>query len=299
MDIVNVRRRKFVCMLAGSTALGIGGLNPLASLAKPIAHRWPLWSIRRGGRSIYLTAETPPQAADWHDARIERLLPDCSSIWTETNNVYRKPQAALIQRYGMDAKRPLDTWLDARDKVRLARAAADCKVNANELAPYEPWIVGSLLQESFYRVSGWSGKSAREVLTAHAAHAGLSLYCEFKAKDDVFAWFGAMTPLQNTQFLRYALDEILAGPEADARIFTAWRAGRRGPAEAEVRRYERAYPALAERLTLARNRAWLPRLESMLDTPGTPLVVVGLYHMVGASGLLALARQKGWTIEAI
>ncbi|NII10020.1 TraB/GumN family protein [Oleiagrimonas sp. C23AA] len=299
MDIVNIRRRKFVRMLAGTTSLGIGGLQPFALLAKPIVHHWPLWSIRRGGRSIYLTAETPPQATDWHDARIERLLPRCSSIWTETNNVYRQSQATLIQRYGIDVKRPLKAWLDVRDNARLARAAADCKVKLEELAPYEPWIVGSLLQESFYRVSGWKGKSAREVLTKRAVRAGMPWHCEFKDKDDVFAWFGAMTPLQNTQFLRYVLDEVLAGPAADARIFKAWGAGQRAPAEAEVAKYELAYPELARRLTFARNRAWLPRLEMMLDTPGTPLIVVGLYHMVGASGLLALARQRGWSVEVI
>ena len=297
METFDVRRRRFVGILAGAVAAGAIGVQPLAAQATAPAHRWPLWSIRRSGRTLYLTAETPPRPADWRDARIEPLLARCSSIWTETNNVYAEPQGTLIERYGMDAARPLDTWLDTHDKARLARAASYCKVNLDELAPYKPWIVGASLQESFYRAAGWTGKSAREVLTASAVQTGKPWHCEFEKKDDVMAWFGAMTPLQDTQFLRYILDEVLAGPAADDRIFRAWAAGDRGPAEDEVARCRRAYPELAERLTLARNRAWLPRFEKMLEAPGSPLVVVGLYHMVGPSGILALARQHGWTVE--
>jgi uncharacterized protein YbaP (TraB family) len=296
MDIVDTRRRKFVGMMAGAVAAGVSGA--FAAQAKPIERHWPLWSLRRGGRTIYLTAETPPQPKDWHDARIERLALRCSSIWTETNNVYRESKGVLIQRYGIDTSRPLDTWLDAHDRARLAKAASYCKVKLDELAPYKPWIVGASLQESFYRVTGWTGKSAREVLTERAVHADKSWRCEFEHKDEVMAWFGAMTPRQDTQFLRYVLDEVLAGPAADARIFTAWGAGQCGPAEEEVRRYRLAYPELARRLTFSRSHAWLSRFEKMLD-PGTPLVVVGLYHMVGPSGILALARQRDWSVEVV
>ncbi|MDO1528190.1 TraB/GumN family protein [Fulvimonas sp. R45] len=299
MDIIDIRRRKFAGMLAAALVAGTGGLLPFKSLAKPAARGWPLWSIRRGGRNLYLTAETPPQPADWRDSRIEQLLAHCSSFWTETNNVYRQPQGALIQRYGMDPKRPLDAWLDARDKARLARAASYCKTHLDDLAPYRPWIVGSLLQDQYYRVAGWKGKSAREVLAGQATRAGIPWHCEFETKDEVLAWFGALTPLQDVQFLRYVLDEVLAGPAADARIFEAWTMGRRGLAAAEVERYSRAYPELAQRLTFARNQAWLPRFEKMLDAPGTPLVVVGLYHMVGPSGLLASASRQGWTVDAL
>lgn len=296
MDIVNADRRRFVCVLAGAIAAGVAGVPSFAEQTQPIGRRWPLWSIRRDARTIYLTAETPPKRDDWRDTRIEHLLIRCSSLWTETNNVYKEPQGTLIQRYGIDPMRPLDTWLDAQDKARLVKAASDCKVKLDELAPYKPWIVGASLQDSFYRVAGWTGKSAREVLAASAVQAGKPWHCEFEDKDDVMAWFGGMTPLQDTQFLRYVLDEVLAGPSADTRIFKAWGAGQRGPAEEEMKRYGLAYPELARRLTFARNQAWLSRFETMLDSPGTPLVVVGLYHMVGPFGILALARQKGWTV---
>jgi uncharacterized protein YbaP (TraB family) len=286
-------------MLAATFTFAASATIPINVLADAGPRKWPLWAIRQGEKTIYLTGETPPQSTDWHDDRIERLLLRCSSMWTETNDIFKQDQGELVNRYGIDPKRPLDSWLDASDKARLVKAAAYCEVDLLDLAPYKPWLVGSLLQEKFYQVAGWKGKSARQILADRAMHMDIPTRSEFAVKDDVLAWFGALTPLQSVQFLRYALDEILAGPAADTSIFKDWAAGRLRAATAEVEGYSRIYPELAQRLTLNRNDEWLPRFEAMFSSPGTPLVVVGLYHVVGPSGILALARRRGYVVEPL
>lgn len=286
--------------LVGALAFAASATLPIKASAHAGLRGWPLWAIRRGGKTIYLTAETPPQPANWHDVRIERLLTHCSAIWTETNNVYKRSQSELIHRHGMDPRHPLDSWLDAHDKVRLAKAAAYCGLKMSDLEPYRPWLVGSIIEDRFYRVVGWKGKSARDVLADQAAHTGIPRHSEFKTKDDVFAWFGAFTPLQDIQYLRYMLDEVLAPPASYAGIFRDWAAGRLEPATAEVNRYSHAYPELAHKLTFERNSGWLSRFDEMLASPGdAPLVVVGLYHMVGPAGILALAKRKGLAVESL
>jgi uncharacterized protein YbaP (TraB family) len=299
MDNIDTGRRKTMGMLAGALAFAAGAALPVKALTRTGSRSWPLWTIRRGSKTIYLTAETPPQPTDWHDPSIEQLLMHRSALWTETNSVYRQSQNELIRRYGVDARRPLDAWLDAHDKARLAKAAAYCGLKPGDLAPYRPWLAGSILQEQFYQIAGWKGKSARDVLVDRATRAGTPWHSEFKAKDDVFAWFGAFTPLQDIQYLRYMLDEVLAGPAHDAGIFVDWAAGRVGAAAAEVQRYSHAYPELAHKLTFERNQGWLARFEDMLASGSTPLVVVGLYHMVGPTGILALAKHKGLAVESL
>lgn len=299
MDSIDAGRRKTMGMLAGALAFAASATLPIKALAHAEPRGWPLWAIRRGDKTIYLTAETPPQSADWRDVRIEQLLTHCSDIWTETNNVYKQNQNELVRRYGVDSKHPLDSWLNANDKARLAKAAAYCGLKPDDLAQYRPWLAGSILEDQFYQATGWKGKSARDVLVDRAAHAGIPWHSEFKAKDDVFAWFGAFTPLQDIQYLRYMLDEVLAGPAHDAGIFEDWAASRPGAAAAEVRRYSHDYPELARKLTFERNQGWLTRFEEMFASGGTPLVVVGLYHMVGPTGILALAKRKGLMIESL
>ncbi|MEO7066613.1 MAG: TraB/GumN family protein [Rhodanobacter sp.] len=299
MDSIDIGRRKALGMLAATVAFAASAAIPNKVLADTKSRNWPLWSIRQGGKTIYLTGETPPRPTSWHDDRIEGLLTQCSSFWTETNNVYKQPQGELINRYGIDPKRPLDSWLNAHDKARLAEAAQYCGVQLDDLAPYKPWLAAGFLQPKFYETAGWKGKSAPEVLSDRATHAGIPWHSEFKTKDDVLAWFGAFTPLQNVQFLRYVIDEILAGPAADARTFEDWAAGRREAATAEVNQMSRLYPELAQRIASTRNQEWLPRFEKMFASEGPSLVVVGLYHMVGPFGILALVKGKGLVVESI
>ncbi|HEY0963791.1 MAG TPA: TraB/GumN family protein [Pseudomonadales bacterium] len=46
-----------------------------------------------------------------------------------------------------------------------------------------------------------------------------------------------------------------------------------------------------------RNRAWIPRIEEMLRTPQTEMVVVGMAHMAGPEGVVTLLRERGYDVR--
>jgi uncharacterized protein YbaP (TraB family) len=46
-----------------------------------------------------------------------------------------------------------------------------------------------------------------------------------------------------------------------------------------------------------RNHAWIPRIEAMLRTPQTEMVVVGMAHMAGPEGLVTLLRERGYEVR--
>lgn len=46
-----------------------------------------------------------------------------------------------------------------------------------------------------------------------------------------------------------------------------------------------------------RNNAWVPRIEALLRTPETEMVVVGASHMAGPDGLVRQLRQRGYRVE--
>ena len=80
------------------------------------------------------------------------------------------------------------------------------------------------------------------------------------------------------------------------------KAWRRGDAEAVnhmLREEFRDFPSLGRRLIDARNRNWLPKIEGYLRSGKTYFVVVGAGHMGGPSGLLAMLRARGYTIEQL
>ena len=58
-------------------------------------------------------------------------------------------------------------------------------------------------------------------------------------------------------------------------------------------------PQMYERLLLERNRTWLPKIEALFARPRPSFVVVGAAHLVGADGLLAMLRARGYTIQQL
>jgi hypothetical protein len=59
------------------------------------------------------------------------------------------------------------------------------------------------------------------------------------------------------------------------------------------------YRAVYDAILLERNLAWIPKIEAMLATPETETILVGVLHMVGEDGLLALLRQQGYTVTQL
>ncbi len=72
------------------------------------------------------------------------------------------------------------------------------------------------------------------------------------------------------------------------------RPARRQPWSASCCRISGKDPLMYQRLLVARNRTWMPKLEALMNRPGHAFVVVGAAHLVGSDGLIALLQAKGY-----
>jgi uncharacterized protein len=244
--------RREVLMSLGALAIGIArGAGAAQTAPRPT---WTIWSIESAGGQGHLVGETYPRPTDWQDERIEALVPGCSVLWTETNQIIRGDLKELVTRNGIDNATPLMVRLGADDRVRLEKAAALCKVPMASLTNFRPWLAGATLEDAFYQTMGLSSLAPDKVLSAKAQAAGVPLFSEFAVKGDVVTWFGSMSPKQDLQFLRYILDEVLASPSAQAATYTDWGRGDFRRARGVVARIKQLYPELYEILVLDRNR---------------------------------------------
>jgi uncharacterized protein len=157
-------------------------------------------------------------------------------------------------------------------------------------------VAGGLLEDAYYDVMKMSA-AAQKVLVAKATAAHINVSSEFAVKDDVFAWFGSLTPEQDVQFLRYSLDMILAGAAENERIFSAWSKGDAGPAADRVAGMKQRYPDLYPKIVVERNRGWIPRFNAMLASKSPALVITGCYHLAGPDNLLSQLRAAGLSVR--
>jgi len=82
-------------------------------------------------------------------------------------------------------------------------------------------------------------------------------------------------------------------------VLDAWRRGDADSLWQIARQQFRDYPEFEEREVNARNRNWIPKIESYMRSGQTYFVVVGAGHMGGPQGLLALLRSRGCEIEQL
>jgi uncharacterized protein YbaP (TraB family) len=55
-------------------------------------------------------------------------------------------------------------------------------------------------------------------------------------------------------------------------------------------------PQLRAQLLVARNRKWLPQIETMLKSGKVHFVTVGAAHLVGRDGVVEMLRAKGYKV---
>jgi uncharacterized protein YbaP (TraB family) len=279
---------------------GLGASFGAASTATAAsAAGWPVWVVSSGRGLVYLTGETPPRDADWSDARTEGLLARCGALWTETNDVARASPASLMQRYGLDPGAGLMARLSAAEKERFAAAASLTHTPMEQLAHLRPWLAGYLLQQAYYQAFDLKGATANQVLARSAAKAGLASHSEFPTQDEAIAWFGALTPAQDLQFLLYTLDDLLRPRQEVDGENAAWARGDLEGTTADLTRMRHRHPEIYEAILVRRNRGWASRFKAMMTEPKPSLVVVGDFHLAGPDSIQAQLKAAGLRVRRL
>lgn len=94
------------------------------------------------------------------------------------------------------------------------------------------------------------------------------------------------------------MDRETARAEAQA-LLKAWLTGDEAAILEAATTGAMADREVREALLVGRNRAWLPRLETLLHQRERPLVAVGAAHLVGPDGLAALLERRGYTVRRL
>lgn len=77
----------------------------------------------------------------------------------------------------------------------------------------------------------------------------------------------------------------------------AWQTGDQKAMTAHVKALAKSDPEIYRWLLSDRHKAWLPRIEGMLDGQGTSFVTLGAAHMVGPDGIVAELRRRGYEVS--
>lgn len=220
---------------------------------------------------------------------------------------------ALGMAMGQAALRRDGTMLDSElpasvaEKLRAWNETNAASLQKIGLAPqvfqmFEPWFVGLTISIVEMNKLGLDPAIGLDMHLSDRARRASKPTLGLEQGSEQIAVFDGMGKDEQLQFLEESLNEADDATVEIEKLHDAWR---RGDATAlwngMAAEMRTEYPALYRRINVARNDAWVPKLQRMLDgeTGDDTLVVVGALHLLGDDGVVEKLRAQGYTVERI
>lgn len=194
------------------------------------------------------------------------------------------------------AKR-LDAWVGAN-----ADALQKAGIPAQMLQLFEPWFVGLTVSIVEMSKQGLDPKLGLDLHFSADAQAAKKPTSGLETGDEQIAFLDGMGEAEQVQFLDETLQEAAEGSKEVRRLHAAWRSGDADTLwNGMALEMRRDYPALYTRINVARNDAWVSKLDQRLrdSHDDNTLVVVGSLHLLGSDGVVDKLRAKGYRVERI
>lgn len=191
----------------------------------------------------------------------------------------------------------LDTWTAANGKELQTMG-----LPAQALQMFEPWFVGLMISITEMNKQGLDPKLGLDMHLIGRANKASKPTSGLEKGSEQIAVFDGMSKTEQLQFLDESLSEAVDAKAEIEKLHSAWRRGDQNALwngmAADMRR---EYPQLYRRVNVARNDAWVPKLQRMLDaeTEDDTMIVVGALHLLGDDGVVEKLRAKGYKVDRV
>jgi uncharacterized protein YbaP (TraB family) len=278
-------------ILVGLGAAGAAGAAPA------------LWVVRDADSEIYLfgTVHALDPSVRWRTPAYDQAYARADTIWFETDidRADARTMGAIVARYGVDRDRPLSEKLPATELEALRR-----QVDLASIDHLRPWAAALMLTMRPVQARGASVESGADLTMTRVARKQAKTIRTFETLEDQARIFSDLPEPVEVQYLADVIRDRIpqrrlsfSRPPSLAEAWAAGDLGRLGPELVGVMRAEN--PVFYEALLRRRNLAWADTLSRRMHGSSVELVNVGALHMVGAEGLPALMRDRGFTVERV
>jgi len=164
---------------------------------------------------------------------------------------------------------------------------------------FEPWFVALTLSSLGIVRFGYQPEMGLEQYLVSRARSDRKEVLGLEDLEDQVAIFDGLSASEQAAMLAQTLEELQRTPSTMAELIEAWKTGRLGELSERLLGEFEEFPRLYDDLVTNRNKAWASRLASLVEHPGSILVVVGALHLVGPDNVIDLLRARGFEIEQL
>ncbi len=275
-----------------------------SSRAAPVEHMQQVtpafWVVEHEGKLLYLLGS------------VHLLPPELKWSRTEIDNARRRSQVFVFEAPLQDAAASMSRFVEVNGKLprgktlkdvlaplkfaELQQAAWAVQYPPKLLYPLRPWLAAVYLELYAYLQSGFSPfYGVDQVLDRQAREQGATLEY-FESVEEQLTYFLKLSGPAEIAYLNSTVRGLLDEPELPVELINAWAVGDVAKLSDLIDRGFKDAPQLKAQLLVARNKNWLPRIVTMLKSGKVYFITVGVGHLVGANGVVALLREKGFKV---
>ena len=288
--------------LASLAALG------LLFLAAPAWAKPPVWVLHGRGATITLfgSVHILPRSVDWEPDTLKAALAGADELWFETPidpaSLMDASRQALAKGM-LPEGQSLSALLSDEGNARLKAAAETYHLPLPQLDRLRPWLAELTVGAAAYAKDGATADQGVERQLAQAAPSARRGAFETVAQQ--IAMFAGAPVQAQVDSLQDTLKDLVDDPDQSKRLIDAWLAGDLKAIDREgVEELRQSSPAMFKVLLTNRNAAWetvlLKRLKARPthgQRPARIVVVVGVGHLAGSSGLPQMLRKRGVRVD--
>lgn len=191
----------------------------------------------------------------------------------------------------------LKNHVDPRTYDYLKRFFGLLHVPESKFSRYKPWYISLMLEApSLHGLSEELGVESFYEKRARSRNKPITGLETLHEHLDVFA---GLSDRGSEALLLITFIPTEKSSPGFSQMMNAWRHGNAEVLTATTRNGFRDFPAMADRLLTARNRNWIPKLQTYLNSGHTYFVIAGAAHMGGDDGVVALLRGRGYRVEQL
>jgi uncharacterized protein len=264
----------------------------------------PVWAIRGTHNTVYLAGSvhllktgesTLPPAFERAYTAAKALVME-----VDVDELDSPASQVLVMQKGLYADG--SDLRAAIGEARFARVAAEATrlgIASDALDPFQPWAVALTLTQLEYVQLGFDPEEGVEKQLGRRAHLDGKKIQGLETIEEQVNILAGLSATEQASFLELTVTDLKDADRETREILAAWRSGDSAKLAALMSEDFANSPALYRALVTDRNRRWLPQIERLLKGDQDYMVVVGALHLVGAGGLLQLAKAQGFEPRAL
>jgi Uncharacterized protein conserved in bacteria len=250
-------------------------------------------SLHYGDKKFYPLPDTVLNAYQASDALAVEL--DIDALKAEQIHI-------TLQRYGyysdgknLPAAAGVQLWQKIKD------ISSSLGIDAQQLTPFQPWLAAMQLTSLQLARSNYQPSLGVDKYFLSAAR-GKKNILELETLDEQMQLFSQLSESEQLEFLQITLKEHGTTEDSLNTLAEAWYRGDEKTLDEAVFSAFHERPLgkkLYQMIFVERNKQMVQTVEKYLKNIQQIFLVVGIGHMLGDDGLIALLEEKGYTVTRI